>query len=195
MKQTKKERTQKDILQAAKQIIHTKGYESLTVRHLAEVTGFSYTNVYYYFKDLNALLWELRLDMIEDMISELSTTPTYKEDPADEILDALCNYTKYYFQHPNVFRFFYFYPFIQPAGDDSYQKLEEKFNGMWKTSFHRLVQEKVIHPNDIEVVAKTIIYALQGMIMLSFSSNGSTKREDIEDELVKTVNHLLKKSI
>ena len=68
MKQTKKERTQKEIIEAAKDIIHDKGHEAVTVRYLAEVTGYSYTNLYYYFKDVNALLWTLRLDMIEDMI-------------------------------------------------------------------------------------------------------------------------------
>lgn len=176
MKQTKKERTTKEIIKAAKEIIHTKGYESLTVRSLAEVTGYSYTNVYYYFKDLNTLFWVLRLDMIEDMINDLLSVPIHKEKPIDEILESLFCYIAYYFQHPNIFRFFYFYQFIQPVGDDSYQKLEEWFSSLWQTSFSRLVQENVILPKDIEVISKTIIYSLQGMIMLSFSSNGLITR-------------------
>ena len=50
MKQTKKERTQKEIIEAAKDIIHDKGHEAVTVRNLAEVTGYSYTNLYYYLR-------------------------------------------------------------------------------------------------------------------------------------------------
>jgi AcrR family transcriptional regulator len=194
MKQTKKERTQKEIIEAAKDIIHDKGHEAVTVRYLAEVTGYSYTNLYYYFKDVNALLWTLRLDMIEDMITELTSIPFMKEDPVEEILDAFFCYTDYFFKHPNVFRFFYFYPFVQPEGDNSYQKLEQRFHSMWQTSFIRLIQENIIQTEDIEVVAKTIIYALQGMIMLSFSSNGDTKKEDIKDELVQLVNYLFNKN-
>ncbi|MDA3932158.1 MAG: TetR/AcrR family transcriptional regulator [Tenericutes bacterium] len=194
MKQNKKEWSKKNIVQAAKRIIKTSGYESLTVRHLAEITGYSYTNVYYYFKDLDALFWELRLDMIEDMITELTSTPSHKIDPFEEILDVFITYINYYFQNPNIFRFFYFYSFIQPVGDDSSQKLEGEFDKMWQTSFYRLIQEKIIQPNDIEVITKTIIYALHGMIMLSFSSNGSIKRDDVEKELVKTVTYVLKKS-
>ena len=90
--------------------------------------------------------------------------------------------------------FFYFYPFVQPEGDDSYQKLEQRFHSMWQTSFIRLIQEGIIQTEDIEVVAKTIIYALQGMIMLSFSSNGATQKEDIKDELIKLANYLFKKN-
>lgn len=192
MKQTKKERTQKDIIQAAKEIVRDKGYEAITVRHLAEVTGYSHTNLYYYFKDLNALLWALRLVMIEDMISELTSVPSIKEDPVEEILGAFFCYTDYFYKHPNIFRFFYFYSFTKPEGDDSYQKLEERFSGIWQASFLKLMQKGLIQANDIEVVAKTIIYALQGMIMLSFSSNGSTKQEDLKMELVKLINYLLK---
>jgi AcrR family transcriptional regulator len=194
VKQTKKERTQKEIIEAAKDIIHDKGHEAVTVRYLAEVTGYSYTNLYYYFKDVNALLWTLRLDMIEDMITELTSISFKKDDPVEEILGAFFCYTDYFFKHPNVFRFFYFYPFVQPEGDDSYQKLEQRFHSMWQTSFIRLIQEGIIQTEDIEVVAKTIIYALQGMIMLSFSSNGATQKEDIKDELIKLVNYLFNKN-
>lgn len=194
MNQTKKERTQKEIIEAAKDIIHDKGHEAVTVRYLAEVTGYSYTNLYYYFKDVNALLWTLRLDMIEDMITELASISFKKDDPVEEILGAFFCYTDYFFKHPNVFRFFYFYPFVLPEGDDSYQKLEQRFHSMWQTSFIRLIQEGIIQTEDIEVVAKTIIYALQGMIMLSFSSNGATQKEDIKDELIKLVNYLFNKN-
>lgn len=194
MKITKKERTQKEIIEAAKGIVRDKGHEAVTVRYLAEVTGYSHTNLYYYFKDMNDLLWSLRLDMIEDMITEITSISFEKDDPVEEVLDAFFCYTDYFFKHPNVFRFFYFYPFVQPEGEDSYQKLEQRFQGMWQKSFMRLIQEGVIQPEDIQIVAKTIIYALQGMIMLSFSSNGATKKENIKDELAELMNYILNKN-
>lgn len=177
-----------------KDIIHDKGHEAVTVRYLAEVTGYSYTNLYYYFKDVNALLWTLRLDMIEDMITKLTSISFENDDPVEEILGVFFCYTDYFFKHPNVFRFFYFYPFVQPEGDDRYQKLEQRLHSMWQTSFMRLIHEGIIQTEDVEVVAKTIIYALQGMIMLSFSSNGVTQKDDIKDELIKLVNYLFNKN-
>lgn len=192
MRLSKRERTQREILEAAKTIIHDKGCEALTVRYLAEATGYSYTNLYYYFKDLNSLLWTLRIHMIEEMITELTPAALPGGSPVEEILCAFYSYTDYFCKRPNVFRFFYFYPFSQPEGDDSYQRLEQRFQGIWQTSFYRLIQEGVVQAEDVEIVAKTIIYALQGMIMLSFSSNGTTKKEDIKDDLAKLVNHLFK---
>ncbi|NLO08290.1 MAG: TetR/AcrR family transcriptional regulator [Clostridiales bacterium] len=194
MKQAKKERTQKEIIEAAKDIILDKGHEAITVRYLAEITGYSHTNLYYYFKDLNALLWALRFEMIEDMITELTSISFKKDDPVEEILEAFFCYTDYFFEHPNIFRFFYFYPFVPPEGDDRYYNLEQRFHGMWQKSLNRLIQEGVIQTEDIQIVAKTIIYALQGMIMLSFSSNGATQKESIKDELTTLINYLFKKS-
>lgn len=192
MNLTKKERTKKEIIEAAKCIIHDKGHEAVTVRNLAQVTGYSYTNLYYYFENLNALLWELRLSMIEDMITELTAIPLTGNDSVEEVLSVFFCYLDYFFDHPNVFRFFYFCPYVQPEGDYSYQKLEQRFHGIWKTSFFRLIQEGILQTENTEVVAKTIIYALQGMIMLSFSSNGATNKEGIKDELIKLVNYLFK---
>ena len=194
MKPTKRERTQKEIIEAAKGIVHEKGHEAVTVRYLAEVTGYSYTNLYYYFKDISVFLWTLRLEMIEDMITELTSVSITKDDPIEEILGAFYSYTDYFFKHPNIFRFFYFYPFVQLVGDNSYQKLEERFNGMWHSSFFRFIQEGVLQPEDVEIVAKTMIYTLQGMIMLSFSSNGTIRQEDIKAELIKILHYLFNKN-
>ena len=194
MKISKKERTQKEIIEAAKEIIHNKGHESVTVRSLAEATGYSYTSLYYYFKDLNALLWALRLDMIEDMIAELTSVSYVEDDPLEEILSAFFGYMEYFFKHPNIFRFFYFYPFVQPEGDDGYKKLERRFHGIWQTSFSRFINEDTIKVEDLEIVAKTIIYTMQGMLVLSFSSNGTTKKEEIKAELKKLVNYLFRKN-
>lgn len=194
MQQKKRERTQTEIIQAAKEIIYEKGHEAITVRYLAEITGYSHTNLYYYYKDLNAFFWSLRLEMIEEMVAELTSVSFPNDDPVKEILNVFFRYTDYFFRNPNVFRFFYFYPFVPPKGDDRYQNLEERFGGMWQNSFFRLVQEGVIQANEIEIVAKTIIYSLQGMIMLSFSSNGSAKQEVLKKELVKLVSYLFKKN-
>jgi AcrR family transcriptional regulator len=192
MKPTKKERTQNEIVTAAKTIIHDRGHEAITVRNLADITGYSHTNLYYYFRDLNALLWTLRLDMINDMIEELTTSISSQDDVMDDILNKFYSYIDYFFDHPNVFRFFYFYPFIQPEEDESYQNLDQKFNGNWQHAFVRLIQEDIISANSLEIVAKTIIYAMQGMIMLSFSSGGSSTKKEIKNELERLIKYLFK---
>jgi hypothetical protein len=77
----------------------------------------------------------------------------------------------------------FIYPSVQPEGDDRYQKLQERFGSIWQTSFFRLTQNGIIRADNIDLIAKTIIYALQGMIMLSLSSNGTLDQESTKKEL------------
>lgn len=193
MQLTKKERTYQEIIQAAKVIVRDEGHNAVTVRRLAEKTGLAYTSLYYYFKDLNALLWTLRLDMIEDMIADLSAADLQHEDPVAELLAALFSYVDYFFQHPTIFRFFYFCHFDQPEGDDRYEKLQARFGGIWQASLARLVQAQIIPAHDLDSLARTIIYALQGMMTLSFSANGLMSSEAVQSELARLVRYLLKK--
>lgn len=194
MNLSKKERTQKDIIEVAKGIIHDKGHDAITVRYLAELTGHSYTNLYYYYKNVETLMWILRIEMIEDMIKELMFIVHKNDDPIQELLDALFTYINYFFRHPSVFRFFYFHAFAQQEGDDSYQQLENQFSSMWQTSFSRLIHEGYISSENVEVTAKTLIYAMHGLMLLFFSSNGITEEDTVKQELCKLVNHLLKKT-
>ena len=187
MQNNKKERAVRELLEAAKNIIHNEGHESVTVRRIAQLTGYTYPILYHYFKDLNSLLWTLRLEMIEDMISFLQYLPDGDISPIEEIKQIFKMYTAYFFDHPNVFRFFYFYAFKQPAEDEDYDQLELRFQTMWQGTFARLLEDGIVDAADIEMTAKTIIYSIQGMIMLSLSANGSLGRTEVELELDKLI--------
>ena len=189
----KKEMTTKLLMNAAKKIIHSEGHQFVTVRHVAEEAGYTYPILYHYFKDLDSLLWNLRLEMIEDMISELPKPSLKNIDPVSDLKRVLKTYAEYYFYHPNVFRFFYFYPFKKPENDDGYDKLEQRFQGMWQQSFVRLVQEGYMKQEEIATVAKTIIYTIQGMILLSLSANGSLTEKEVYKELDLIIDYIIRK--
>ena len=201
MKPQKREQTIQILIEAAKQIVHEDGHGAITVRKVAEKTGYSYPILYHYFKDLNDLLWKLRFEMIEDMIREL-TAPLSNETveghaeiqdekpsckptntPVDELVSVFKRYANYFFENPNVFRFFYFHPFTKPENSLEYDQLEQRFSTLWEKTFTGLIQMGLLSPADIATLAKTIIYSLQGMIMLSLSANGTLTQKDIEKEI------------
>lgn len=191
MKENKREKTRKDLLTAAKGVVHEKGHETLTVRNLAEITGYSYTSLYYYFKDLPSLFWALRLEMIEEMIQELANPVAVLQDPVEEIIDVFHRYLLYFLDHPAVFRFFYFYSFQKPEEDISTPLLEQRFQSMWTTSFVRLIEAGIVVPDEVELAAKTIIYMLQGRILLHLSANGYASRESLLSETAQLIRYIL----
>mgnify|MGYP000963897875 FL=1 len=189
---SKRERTQLEILKAAKQIIDAEGHEAITVRKLSEFTGYSHTNLYYYFKNLDDLLWRLRLVVIEDMINELSNQSKDIASPINELLENLYRYIEYYFDHPNIFRFFYFFKFVKPGNDVESEKTEDDFDAMWKISFKKLVDEDLINVSDVEVVINTLIYSIHGIILLNLSLEQPIHKLSIKKQLEEQIYHLLK---
>lgn len=197
IKASKRAETQRVLLEAAKSIVLSDGHEAVTVRRVADLTGYSYPIMYHYFKDLNALLWTLRIEMIGDMVMDLkeaTPTPTgaHKAALISQIKEIFHLYAQYFFKHPTVFRFFYFHNFSKPEDDQEYAMLEASFTEGWFETFGGLVKLGVLSADAVEIVAKTIIYSLEGMIMLSLSNNGSLTENDVYEELNQLISYLLK---
>ena len=67
----KKQRIRTYFLEAAREIILNDGVESVTVRKVADMAGYSYATIYNYFSDLNQLHWEVKKLMINDIVEAL----------------------------------------------------------------------------------------------------------------------------
>lgn len=191
----KKEQTRERLIRVAKELVLSEGYKSVTVRRIAETAGCTYPLLYHYFKDIDALFWQLRLEMIEEMIIELTPVSEQFEEPVNGLKQIFTSYAGYYFKHPNIFRFFYFYPFKRPESDDGFINLEQRFHKMWHHSFEKLVLTGYMKKNDVEIAAKTIIYSIQGMILLCLSANGSLSENGVYLEIDGLIDYLFRKEI
>lgn len=191
----KKRRMKSYFLEAAKAAVKNEGADQLTVRKVADAAGYSYATIYNYFKDLNALLWETRHLMIEDLIEEIKSKMSEPIERKEDIIKVFKLYMGYFFDHPEVFRFFYFYPLTKPeivTGEGSSTQLDDPdFSSMWSDTFSAFVRNGILKPEDIEVVAKLIIYSIQGLLTLRFSSAGDMTEDQAFQDLEKIVDHLL----
>lgn len=192
-KSIKRQRIKTYFLDAAKEIIIGEGYEKVSVRRVADMAGYSYATIYNYFTDLNELMREVKKVMIADLFQELQGKLHRTAYDMDELKKGLRIYIEYYFGNPNVFKFFYFYPFGRPAEDVEHTEAEPDFGNMWNEAFKGLVEEGKIKAKDIEVIAKTLIYAIHGLITLCFSSNGNLTEDMVYEELGKIVDYILLK--
>ncbi|MFA9378771.1 MAG: TetR/AcrR family transcriptional regulator [Lachnotalea sp.] len=130
MNSDKKSSTINLLMSVAKEIIKKEGYEAVTVRRVASMTQYSYPLLYHYFKDLKSFLWLVRIEMIEDMITDLPYIRDNTKNPIEEVKDMFNQYMKYFFKNPTIFKFFYYYPFIKPSEHTDYDELEKKLRGM-----------------------------------------------------------------
>lgn len=188
-----KEQTRSRLIRVTEELILAEGYEAVTVRRIAEAAGCTFPLLYHYFKDMDALFWQLRMVMIDEMIAELTPVPDKIDEPVQGLKQIFTSYAGYFLNHPNTFRFFYYYPFNRPEGGDELMDVEQRFQLMRRQSFLALVQGGLIRENEVEITAKTIIYAIQGMILLFLSANGNLTENGVYQEINEMIDLLVGK--
>lgn len=178
----KAQRVKSYFIQAAKDIILSEGVENVSIRKVADRAGYTFTTIYNYFKDLNELLQEVKNTMIKDVMAYMQEAVPQKTYDLEDIKNLNHKYIKYYIERPNVFRFFYSYR-LHPDREVPTQVLD--YSHLYMDTYRGFVKRGVIKEKDMIVIAKTIIYALHGLLALYFSDNGMTA-----DMLFDELNHI-----
>jgi len=185
----KAERTRSYFLEAAKEIILSEGAESVSVRKIAGKSGYSYATIYHYFRDLDALLFEVKNSLIQDMMKNLGGFGMTDRWTLDQVKQFNRVFLGYFIHHPHVYNFLYRYPLKNTSvpGFDNLEVGESSWD-----SYKGFVEAGVITAEEVPFIAKTLIYAMYGLLGLYFSSNGLTEEKLLAD-MDQMTDHLLMK--
>jgi len=187
-KADKKEFVKSKFIDAAKSIIFKEGVGAVTVRGVAEMTGYSYATIYHYFSDLNELLLEAKLSMIGDMVRISAKDAVISDDPMQRMKDNMKIMVDYFIANPNIFRFFYFYEM-----DDRNRETMIALNlePMYYDSFMPFVESGVIKETDIPAASRAMLYTAFGVITIYLSNNGLS-REDVDSDMNRIIELILR---
>jgi AcrR family transcriptional regulator len=184
----KKEYVRSMFVDAVKAIITRDGATGVTARKIAEMTGYSYATVYYYFSDLNALLLETKLAMIRDMLLYGKEHAVTSATPLMFIKAQARFPVDYFLEHPHIFRFLHAHQ-LDARNEEAMRSLEIE-KEYWD-DYLPFVENGVIQRSDIPIIARTIMYAVYGMITLCLSGNG-LQRDDVYRDMDNMIDLLLK---
>ena len=188
-KNIKKEFVKSKFIDAAKSIILQDGVSSVTVRRIAEITGYSYATIYHYFQDLSVLLLETKLSMIRDMVVAARNAQTGKTGGSLEGIKQQARRTAGFFiDNPNIFGFFYQYK-MDESNTMAMRSLE--LEKAYYNDFMPFVECGAIREADIPAISRAITYTVFGSITIYLSNNGLTKDEVFKD-IDNTIDLLLK---
>lgn len=189
-KNLKKEFVKSRFVEAAKSIILRDGVYHVTVRRIAEITGYSYATIYHYFADLNALLLETKLSMINDMMASGGLQTASHEDALDRLKQLARMTAGFFIDNPNIFEFFYQYR-MDENNVTAMQSLD--LEKAYYDNFIPGVERGVISEADIPAISRAIMYTVFGSITLYLSNNGLT-REEVFVDIDNTIDLLMKGS-
>ncbi len=170
----KKDRVRSYFLDAAKEIISSEGAEGVTVRRVAEISGYSYATIYNYYQDLNALLWDAKVSLVSDIRDYMKKEQHSFDSPDIKLIFRA--YVSYYVENPNIFRFLYLHPLSSEQ-----EKQMELFSFFDTVSLDAQADIAKTNIGNAQTAAKTCVYAVHGMLLLYFSANGMTKESLYSD--------------
>src|SRR5262245_620413 len=103
------------ILDAARELFATEGYEAVTMRKIAEKIEYSPTAIYFHFKDKLALLRELCDRDFAAFAAVLQRTAGV-QDPVERLRRLGYAYVDFALEHPNHYRFLFMtaHPALSP---------------------------------------------------------------------------------
>ena len=115
-REREREETRGKILDAARELFATEGYESVTMRGIADRIEYSPTAIYFHFKDKEALLSEL-CDVDFRAFAQRFAEAAKIADPIERLRAAGYAYVEFGLRHPSHYRLMFMTP--RPAQIES----------------------------------------------------------------------------
>ncbi len=160
-----------EILDAARELLVRDGYESLSMRRVAERIDYSPTAIYLHFKDKEELVFSLCEETFAKLVRELETLPDEFPDPLVQLRKGLERYIDFGLKHPDH----YLPAFVLPTADLSERRkaaIRDKDSygmralGYLRDCIARGVKAKKLRKVDPDVAARATWAAIHGITSL-----------------------------
>jgi AcrR family transcriptional regulator len=103
-RQREKFALRQEILAAARQLFAKEGYESVSMRRIAQKIEYSPTTIYLYFRDKDELIRELCDETFSLLTKKIQKAVSGGGDPVEQVKRGIRAYVDFGLQHPNHYR-------------------------------------------------------------------------------------------
>lgn len=120
----RREREQEDlrqkILDAASELFAKDGYESVSMRKIADKIEYSPTTIYLYFKDKNDLLNQICEETFANLIKDWQKIENKADDPLTSLRKSMKAYVEFGLKYPNHYEVTFINPLADYLGKDEH---------------------------------------------------------------------------
>ena len=116
----KREQTQlrRKILDAASELFAKDGYESVSMRKIAEKIEYSPTTIYLYFKDKNDLLNQICEETFAKLLEKWEKIENKTDEPIESLRKVMQAYAEFGLKYPNHYEITFINPLADYLGKD-----------------------------------------------------------------------------
>jgi AcrR family transcriptional regulator len=173
-REREKSETRDKILDAARELFITEGYDGVSMRRVAEKIEYSPTAIYVHFADKNELFHEL-CQQDYSRLAEVFQSSAMSMDPVERLKQIGRTYMGFGVRYPNHYRFMFMTP--HPAIEPNEEECEKKGNPELDAyAFLKWAVQQAIDAGrlreelvDAELVSQTVWAAVHGVISLNIA--------------------------
>jgi AcrR family transcriptional regulator len=173
-REREKSETRDKILDAARELFLSEGYERVSMRKVAEKIEYSPTAIYVHFKDKNEMFHELcRQDFLR--LQEVIASSEMPADPIERLRQIGRNYIEFGLRYPNHYVFMFMTP--DPVNELDEQDREMVGNpevdayALLKLTVQQAIDAGCFRDgvNDAELLSQTLWASVHGVISLNIA--------------------------
>jgi AcrR family transcriptional regulator len=155
-----REELRRTILAAARDAFGRGGYESVSMRSLAEALGVSHGSIYVYFKDKDEIFEVLVKESFDQLAAALRQIGGKRGDPVQFLKRAGRKYVEFGLQNPSAYEFAFM--LRRPGGTDEPHVAYEYLRAAVK----RCIDAKRFRIRDVDAASQALWAAVHGVTAL-----------------------------
>ena len=169
-----KSETRDKILDAARELFVTEGYEGVSMRRVAEKIEYSPTAIYVYFADKQELFHEL-CQQDYARLAEVFQSSAMSSDPIERLKQIGSTYTEFGVRYPNHYKFMFMTPHPPHEPDEEDREVmgnpEVDAYAFLKWAVQQAIDAGRLREEfqDAELISQTLWAAVHGVISLDIA--------------------------
>lgn len=174
-REREKEELRQEILDAAREMFVTEGYQNISMRKIADKIEYSPTTIYLYFKDKNDLLNEICEDAFGLLYRKVSAIQAESKTALECLRKGIQAYIEFGLEHPHHYEVTFIAPIMDYLDDDNYVfegSMGERTFNFLRTQVALCVEEGSLKKGDIDVMSQTTWAAMHGITSLLIGHSG-----------------------
>ncbi|MBC8164497.1 MAG: TetR/AcrR family transcriptional regulator [Bryobacteraceae bacterium] len=191
-KARQKQELRQDILDAATELFVEEGFDSVSMRKIADRIEYSPATIYLHFRDKDDLLDNICADTFVNLLGILESLANEHPDPVDGLRAGLRAYIGFGLEHPNHYRVTFMtahWPNCETGTPCRSDETGERAFSFLRDGVAACVQAGQFRSVDLEVTSQTLWAAIHGLtsLLITCSLFPWADREVLIDSLLDTL--------
>ena len=185
-----KEQLRHRILSAARELFVTEGYESVSMRKIADMIEYSPTTIYLYYKDKADLLDSVCKETLLHLLNTLDLLRKDKSDPVETLRKSGKAYVEFGLKYPQDYKLtFVVGPQFQKGLGLQEGSVGERVFSYLRTIVSECIRQKKFRQVDVETTGQVLWSAVHGvtLLLIDFPDFPWTEKEKLIDMVIHTM--------